>query len=45
MDKHMTEAGAEAEKTDSRVGGWRTRTGVCCVGENGVEEGMREYMR
>lgn len=45
MDKHMTEAGAEAEKPDSRVGSWRTRAGVCCVGENGVEEGMDEYMR
>jgi hypothetical protein len=33
------------EKSHSRVGGWRTRTGVCCVGESGVERGMGEYMR
>lgn len=31
-DKHMT----GAEKSNSRVGSWRTRAGVCCVGESGV---------
>jgi hypothetical protein len=42
MDKHMPGAEAEAEKSDSRVGGWWTRT---CVGESDVEGGMGEYTR
>ena len=33
------------EKSHSRVGSWRTRAGVCCAGESGVEGGMGEYMR
>ena len=45
VDKHMTGAEAEAEKLHSRVGCCRTETGVCCVGESGVEGGMGEYMR
>lgn len=42
MDKHMTGAEAEVEKSHSQVESWRTRT---CVGESGVEGGMDDYMR
>ena len=42
MDKHMTGAKAEAEKSHSRIEGWRRRT---CADENGGEGGIDDYMR